>query len=133
MPDTEGSVEKFLHIPYNQRWEHLKPTIIRIYMEENNRIASLAKRMQEVYSFNAQPHQYRYYFKKWDIKKRITTEEKGAVISALGKRRLREGASTSDATLDQGGFEKAVDKKQLKRYINESIRNIEPLAWNPGL
>lgn len=77
--------------------------------------------------------QYLYHFKKWKIKKRITTEEKGAIISALGKRRLQEGASTSDATLDQGGFEKAVDKKQLKRYINQSIRQNESLTWSTGL
>ncbi|KAI1771537.1 hypothetical protein F4818DRAFT_449915 [Hypoxylon cercidicola] len=133
IPDAEGSVEKFLHIPYDQRWEKLKPTIIHIYMEEKSRIPALAKRMKEVYSFDAQAHQYRYYFKKWDIKKRITTEEKGAVISALGKRRLREGVSTSDATIDQGGIEKAVDKKQLKRYINQSIRESESMTWNPGL
>ncbi|KAI4861148.1 hypothetical protein F4820DRAFT_461178 [Hypoxylon rubiginosum] len=133
IPDAEGSVEKFLHIPYNQRWEYLKPTMVRIYMEENSRFASLAKRMKDVYSFDAHVHQYRHRFNKWDVKKRITTEEKGAVISALGKRRLREGVSTSDATLNQGGFEKAVDKKQLKRYIDESIRKSEPLTWSPGL
>lgn len=54
IPDAEGSVEKFLHIPYNQRWEYLKPTMVRIYMEENSRFASLAKRMKDVYSFDAQ-------------------------------------------------------------------------------
>ncbi|KAI1412722.1 hypothetical protein F5Y13DRAFT_199610 [Hypoxylon sp. FL1857] len=129
----EGSVQKFLDVPYNQRWEFLKPAIIRLYMEGSNKLAQLAKRMKEEYSFDAQVHQYRYHLKKWDIKKRITTEEKGAVINALGKRRLQEGTSTSNAILEQGGFEKTVDKKQLKRYINQSIRKSAPLTLTPGL
>ncbi|KAI0106361.1 hypothetical protein F4776DRAFT_675448 [Hypoxylon sp. NC0597] len=129
---AEGFVQKFLEIPYEQRWEPLKSTIIRIYMEENNKIAQLAKRMKDEYSFDAQVHQYRYHFKKWGIKKRITSDEKGAVISALGKRRLREGTSTSNAVLDQGDFGKAVDKKQLKRHISQSIRQSAPLNLTPG-
>ncbi|OTA83201.1 hypothetical protein M434DRAFT_400719 [Hypoxylon sp. CO27-5] len=131
--NAEGSVEKFLDIPYEQRWEPLKSTIIHIYMEENNKIAPLAERMKDEYSFDAQVHQYRYHFKKWGIKKRINAEEKGAIISALGKRRLHKGTSTSDATLDQGDFRKAVDKKQLKRHIDQSIRQSAPLTLTPGV
>ncbi|KAI0836847.1 hypothetical protein F5Y06DRAFT_304950 [Hypoxylon sp. FL0890] len=129
----DSSVQKFLDVAYDQRWELLKPTIVHIYMQEKNKIARLAERMKGEYSFDAQVHQYRYHFKKWGIKKRITTKEKGAVISALGKRRLKDGASTSDAVLDQGGFEKAVDKTQLKRHINQTIRQSGPLTWTPGL
>lgn len=54
IPETEGSVEKFLHIPYDKRWEFLKDTMIRIYFEEQNKIATVAKRMKEEYSFDAQ-------------------------------------------------------------------------------
>ncbi|KAI1371945.1 hypothetical protein F4677DRAFT_449947 [Hypoxylon crocopeplum] len=135
MPAPEGSVhvQKFLDVPYNKRWEPLKPVIISIYIEERHKLASLAERMKKEYSFDAQIHQYRYYFKKWGIKKRITTEEKGAVITALGKRRLQAGVSTSSVILNQGGSKKDVDKKQLKRYINQSIRESEPLILNPGL
>ncbi|OTA65967.1 hypothetical protein K449DRAFT_458006 [Hypoxylon sp. EC38] len=131
--NAEGSVEKFLDIPYERRWEPLKSTIIHVYMEENNKIAQLAKRMKDEYSFDAQVHQYKYHFKKWGIKKRINAEEKGAIISALGKRRLHKGTSTSDATLDQGDFRKAVDKKQLKRHINQSIRQSAPPTLTPGV
>ncbi|OTB02444.1 hypothetical protein M426DRAFT_13590 [Hypoxylon sp. CI-4A] len=130
--DAEQSDEKFLHVSYDERWEFLKSTIIRIYMEENSRMKQLVKRMKDEYSFDAQPRQYSYHFKKWEIKKRITTEEKTAVISALGKRRSREGVSTSDVTLDQGNFKKAVDKKQLKRHINDSIRRSASFTWRPG-
>ncbi|KAI5460096.1 hypothetical protein BGZ63DRAFT_490428 [Mariannaea sp. PMI_226] len=133
-PATEAPDSKFLHIPYGQRWEPLKPTIIKIYLQENNRIARLADRMKNEFQFDAKPHQYRYYFKKWDIKKRTTREEKTAVITALGKRRLRDGVSTSDAAIVQGGVQKAVDKKQLKRHIQDNIRHdVTAARLRPGL
>ncbi|KAG8156959.1 hypothetical protein KVR01_013181 [Diaporthe batatas] len=153
-------------LPYEQRWEYLKPTIVRIYLDDDAKLEQLSKRMIDEFNFNAQcvismhrlhipvtgkrpayicslpesgvtdrasfdncsVHQYRYHFKKWGIKKRTTTAEKEAVITALGKRR-RQGMGTSDVQIEQGGSSKAVDKKQLKRHINDSIRkhNIDPL------
>jgi hypothetical protein len=47
------SVEKFLNIPYNARWEPLKATILRLYMEEKNSLEALAHRMKTEYSFTA--------------------------------------------------------------------------------
>ncbi|KAI0895097.1 hypothetical protein F4806DRAFT_469884 [Annulohypoxylon nitens] len=130
---SQISVEKFLDIPYDQRWERLKPAIVRIYMEENNKLASLSCRMKDEYSFDAQVHQYRYHFKKWGIKKRTVAEEKDAVITALGKRLHQEGASTSDIAITQGDYKKQTDKKQLKRYINQTMRRSEHLTLNPGM
>ena len=45
---------KFLHIPYDKRWEYLKPTITRLYMEEKVSLDRLAERMKTEYSFSAQ-------------------------------------------------------------------------------
>lgn len=50
----QGSVLKFSHVPYNERWEPLKPAIVKIYIEENNRISQLAQRMKDEYDFDAQ-------------------------------------------------------------------------------
>ncbi|KAL7619752.1 hypothetical protein AAE478_010294 [Parahypoxylon ruwenzoriense] len=137
VPFAEGSTQKFLDVPYDQRWEPLKPVIIRIYMEERNKLSRLAERMSEEYSFNAQsvlrPINIGTILKKWDIKKRTTAEEKDAIINAVGKRRQRDGVSTSNVTVLQGGVEKAVDKKQIKRYINDSIRHAVPLVSRPGM
>ncbi|KAI0880457.1 uncharacterized protein GGS22DRAFT_197525 [Annulohypoxylon maeteangense] len=130
---AEGSVQKFMNVPHDQRWECLKPTIIQIYMEENEKIARVAERMKDSYDFDAQVPHYRYRFKKWGVKKRTTTEEKNAVISSLGKRRRQDVRSITDVTIDQGGIRKAIDGKQLKRHINQSIRHSEPLTWTPGL
>lgn len=44
---------KFLHIPYNQRWEPLKPTMVNIYMQEGEKLAGVAERMKSEYGFDA--------------------------------------------------------------------------------
>ncbi|KAI0848813.1 hypothetical protein F5Y00DRAFT_270010 [Daldinia vernicosa] len=128
-----GPVEKFLGIPYNQRWEYLKPVIMRMYLEENNKLKRVSERMKDEYSFNAQIGQYQSHFRKWDVRKRTITGEKDAVITALGKRLRQDGISTSNAIINQGDSAKSVDKKQLKRYINQSIREDEPATLHPGI
>jgi len=67
------------------------------------------------------PEAYKHRFRRWGIKKRITTQEKNSIIKRHSKR-TRADASTSDITIIQGGLEKAVDRKQLKRYIGDQIR-----------
>lgn len=49
----QGSDPTFSHIPYDQRWEPLKPIIIRLYMEEGEKIAHVAERMKSEYGFSA--------------------------------------------------------------------------------
>lgn len=72
------------------------------------------------------PSQYRYRFRQWGIKKRITTEEKYAIINAYGKR-LQPGSSLSQVSINEGGINKGVDKKALKRYIGDCIRHEEDI------
>lgn len=50
---SSDSTERFLHIPYDQRWEPLKPTIVRIYMEEREKLARVAERMKNEFRFDA--------------------------------------------------------------------------------
>ncbi len=49
-----ASDEKFLHIPYGKRWEYLRSTILRLYLEEDECINTLVERMKSEYSFAAQ-------------------------------------------------------------------------------
>ncbi|KAH8881151.1 hypothetical protein GQ53DRAFT_888882 [Thozetella sp. PMI_491] len=114
--------EKFLHVSYDQRWEKLKPIIVQLYMDERLSVHDVAVRMKAVYEFSANPPQYLYQFKKWGIKKRITSKEKQAVISTLAKRAFA-GGSTSDLVIEQGGYAKEVDRKQLKRFMHDQIRH----------
>lgn len=41
-------------VPYEQRWEHLKPTIVKIYLEERATLKQLAKQMADDFSFKAE-------------------------------------------------------------------------------
>ncbi|KAJ0165492.1 hypothetical protein CTA2_11093 [Colletotrichum tanaceti] len=131
-----------LHIPYDERWEHLKPIIVEVYLGKNGSgrpltIPKLADFMKKNHGFNAEVHQYRHRLKKWDIRKRTTTQEKDDIVAVVGKR-SHAGASTSAVTIHQGGLMKEVDKKQLKRFLNDKIRHqlVEPLSprtfsqWN---
>jgi hypothetical protein len=72
---------------------------------------------------------YRHHFNKWSVRRRIRGTEKEDIMAALG-RRARPETSTSHVTLDS---DKAVDKKQMKRYLKDQIRhhNTEPMS--PGV
>ncbi|KAJ3535429.1 hypothetical protein NM208_g7137 [Fusarium decemcellulare] len=119
--DSGPSDPKFLHIPYDKRWNYLKETIIRLYTEEEEKLERLVERMKAEYSFDAQPSAYKYRFKKWDVKKSISSHVKTQVIKVQSKRK-RDDASTSDITIIQGGRHKPLDKKRLKRWIDDSLR-----------
>ncbi|RYO91627.1 hypothetical protein DL766_003194 [Monosporascus sp. MC13-8B] len=75
--NAQGSDPTFAHIPYDQRWEPLKSTIVALYMEEREKIPRVSERMKNEYN--------------------------------------------------EGGFDKRVDKKALKRYIGDQIRHEQPL------
>ncbi|WQF82047.1 Putative Clr5 domain-containing protein [Colletotrichum destructivum] len=111
-----------LHIPYDERWEHLKPIIVEAYLGKNGSgkpltIPKLAEFIKKNHGFSAEVHQYRHRLHKWDIRKRTTTQEKDDIVAVVGKR-SRAGASTSAVTIHQGGLMKEVDKKQLKRQAD---------------
>ncbi|KAM7217639.1 hypothetical protein V8F06_007023 [Rhypophila decipiens] len=127
-----SDADKFLTIPYEERWECLKPVIISYYLGpdggKGNTFDQLVKFMKDRYAFSAHVHQYRHRFKKWDVHKRTFTREKDEIVNALGKR-SRSHATTSDITLDHG---KPVNKKQLQRYLKDQIRHGEAEPLTPG-
>ncbi|KZL70085.1 hypothetical protein CT0861_06765 [Colletotrichum tofieldiae] len=130
------------HIPYEERWEHLKPIIIDVFLgigrhssEKALTIPKLAAYMKEKHSFTAEAHQYRHRFQKWNIKKRTDKEEKEAIITAFGKRN-RPGASISNVKLKQGKGDdklmKPVDAEQMKRHLKRRLRHPPVEALSPG-
>ncbi|KAM6521080.1 hypothetical protein FSOLCH5_005854 [Fusarium solani] len=114
-----NSDPKFLHIPYNQRWEYLKDTIIQLYTEGNS-VDKVASRMKSEYSFDALPSAYKYQFKKWGIKKSTSSKVKAQAVKVQLKR--KRDASTSDLAIVEGGREKSLDKKKLKRFLQDDLR-----------
>ncbi|KAM6533560.1 hypothetical protein FALCPG4_006533 [Fusarium falciforme] len=113
-----NSDPKFLHIPYNKRWEYLKEAIIQLYLEEGEKVDKVASRMKSEYSFDA--FAYKYQFKKWDIKKSTSSKVKAQAVKVQLKR--KRDASTSDLTIVEGGREKSLDKKKLKRFLQDDLR-----------
>ena len=86
-------------------------------------------------AFSSSQAQYRYQFRKWDARKRTTTQEKAAIVSALGKRNW-SAMSTDDITLvnDGGDVRKKIDKTQLGRYLQTQIRNgTQQIRILPGM
>ena len=81
----------------------------------------------------ARPSQYKYQFKKWNVNKRSTVDEKKAVVAVLGKR-MRVGMSTDDITIANadGSRKRKVDKVQLTRYLNQQNRRHEVASLSPG-
>ncbi|KAM0431872.1 hypothetical protein ACHAPT_005125 [Fusarium lateritium] len=128
---------RFLYIPYNKRWEYLKDTIIRLYIEGGEKVDKLASRMKSEYSFDALPTAYKYQFRKWGVQKSTSSAIKAQAVKVQLKRK-REGASTSDLAIIQGGRRKTLDKKKLKRFLQDDLkRRHEPdfrsgifLRWN---
>lgn len=49
--------QKFLHIPFTQRWEHLKPVIKKFYIDERHlpghKLGGLVTMMKNTYEFDA--------------------------------------------------------------------------------
>ncbi|KAK0631483.1 hypothetical protein B0T14DRAFT_532220 [Immersiella caudata] len=126
---------KFLHVPYEQRWEHLRPVIAKLYVGKygpngkSMATRQVADFMQVQYSFYASETQYRHHFNKWGVRRRIVKREKDDIVAALG-RRSHPGISTSNVTL---GVDKGVDKKQLKRYLSGQIRQHAPVDMSLGV
>jgi len=149
---------RFLHVPYEKRWDHLKPVITQLYMGKfgpngkSMTITQVADFMKRHYSFHAasvpstshptlhrhltafvchSETQYRRWFRGWGVRKRTLTNEKEDIIRLLG-RRTRTDASTSTPKVTLGD-DKEVDKKQLKRHIKDEIRHRAVVAVAPGV
>ncbi|KAK4039018.1 hypothetical protein C8A01DRAFT_47468 [Parachaetomium inaequale] len=132
LPRSHGA--KFLDVPYEERWECLRPIIVQLYMGKygpngkSMTMGQVAVFMRDNYSFHAAETQYRHRFNKWGVRRRILVDEKKEITAALG-RRTRPEMSTSHVTLDP---DKAVDKKRMKRYLNGQIRDHKAEPMSPG-
>ncbi|KAK0611309.1 hypothetical protein B0T14DRAFT_530137 [Immersiella caudata] len=133
LPCDDGA--KFIHVPYEERWKHLKPVITQLYMGKygpngkSMTIGQVASFMKENYSFHGAETQYRRWFREWGIRKRILMTEKKEIVSALG-RRDRDDGRTPNVMLGDG---KELDKKQLKRHLKDEIRRFEVQVATPGV
>ncbi|KAH7165284.1 hypothetical protein EDB81DRAFT_778929 [Dactylonectria macrodidyma] len=127
--------EKFLHVPYKDRWNHLKPVIVSLYMGtypgalKSATLDQVVQFMRTHYSFHAAQSEYPPRFRAWRVSKRIVRTEKEGIVTTLGKRK-QPGTSTSQITVRHGDMELAVDAKKLKRYLKGKRPSVEAIM--PG-
>ncbi|KAF3077418.1 hypothetical protein CFAM422_000688 [Trichoderma lentiforme] len=127
--------DNFCGLSFAERLEKLKPIIVKLYMGNYGPggkrmvMRQVVEYMKDKYSFHIARNQLEYALRKWKIRRRILNREKDDITVVLSKR-SRAGTSTSDVTLQEG---KPVDKKQLKRYLQDKIRRYvaEPIV--PGV
>ncbi|KAK1547632.1 hypothetical protein CPAR01_01599 [Colletotrichum paranaense] len=126
----------FHDIPYEKRWDYLKDIIVKAFLGDATSspltFPKLSEFMKKHHGFDASPTQYRYRLCQWNIRKNTKKVEKTAAITALGKRN-RVGGSTSDVKIRQGGSMMPMDSKQVKRFINDSIRHHSVPSLIPGI
>ncbi|CAH0040157.1 unnamed protein product [Clonostachys rhizophaga] len=136
IPPSEEA--KFLNYPNNDRWTHLKPVIVPLYIDCRDAsgkamtYSKVAAFMKHHYNFHAAESQYKRWFTEWGIRKRTHGTEKRDIVSVLGKRQ-RPGQSTSNVTLQQGNSDKHIDKKQLVRYLKSEIQGYNNCKVAPGV
>ncbi|GAB1317651.1 hypothetical protein MFIFM68171_07861 [Madurella fahalii] len=136
LPHSED--DKFLNVPYEKRWEHLRPVIVQLYLGsygpngKSMTIGQVAAFMRDNYAFHGAESQYRRWFRQWGVRKRTLTSEKNDIVHALGRRPGPE-TSTSSVKFAHHDFDKAVDKKQMKRYLNDQIRHHTAESMSPGI
>ncbi|KAI3531936.1 hypothetical protein CSPX01_13800 [Colletotrichum filicis] len=151
----------FHDIPYEKRWDYLKDIIVKAFLGDATScpltLLRLSESMKKHHGFDAswvnlspensisitfsschltyaenRPAQYRYRLGQWNIRKNTTKVEKTATITALGKRN-RFGGSTSDVKIRRGESMMPMDSKQMKRFINDSIRHHSVPSLTPGI
>ncbi|KAI9807444.1 MAG: hypothetical protein M1833_000189 [Piccolia ochrophora] len=100
-----------------ERWEELKPTISRLYVDENRKLSEVIDIINSQYGFDAAENQYKYQInRKWKLKKSIPTEKKAQMLQIVDKR----AASGKATTLSYKG--KEVDRSKLRRLAKNQTR-----------
>ncbi|KAE8448090.1 hypothetical protein EG329_009855 [Mollisiaceae sp. DMI_Dod_QoI] len=73
-------------LPYNQRWEPLKPYLERLYLEEKMKLPEIVTMMKRQYGFDASEAQYKHKFKSWKWKKNISAAKKAQICRVVQTR-----------------------------------------------
>ncbi|MCJ1262343.1 hypothetical protein MMC22_002213 [Lobaria immixta] len=133
MPPTRASriqVTIPANVPFNKKWDLLKPVIEQLYVDEGQELPEVVTIMKRDYGFAAEKHDYKYHFKKWKLtKKNIPTSKKEAMLNI---RRQRTEAGKSTAFFYKGA---RVEDKKLRRQAKESVRSVvarRPVAVEGG-
>lgn len=105
----------FQSLPASNLLSHI--SVLRI--EPTNRVCS-------------RQSEYPGHFRTWKVTKRVVNEDKGKIVSVLGRRK-RTGASSSRVILMEGGREKPVDSKKIRIFLKNDKITAATMVLPPGL
>lgn len=120
----QGSLSSLQGVPFDQKWELLKPTIERLYIHEKRRLPDVIEQIRDETGFDAAESQYKYRIKKWNLKKSTSTSKKAALYQVI-QTRAQLGKSSA---ITRGGQE--LDTKNLRRYLKTERR--KAITLQPG-
>ncbi|KAI3324512.1 hypothetical protein HD806DRAFT_492835 [Xylariaceae sp. AK1471] len=136
----QSDQDRYLDMAYTDRWERLKPVIVRLYLGnygqegKTTTLNQVVEFMRVNYFFHAAPTEYRSHFRTWKISKRVVKDIKEGVAFALTKQK-RPGTSTSHIAVGEGDGKRQLHPNKLTRYLKEQrrIKVITPgllSSWN---
>ncbi|KAI0450715.1 hypothetical protein F5B21DRAFT_507899 [Xylaria acuta] len=134
----QSDQDRHFDVAYKDRWEYLKPVIVRLYLGnygpggKTTTLDQVVDFMRANYSFHAALHEYRSHFRTWSISKRVVKGIKDDTVSALAKRKS-PGTSTSNITIVDGERNKQLHPNKLTRHLKEQRRQHLIEAITPGL
>lgn len=111
-------------VPFSEKWERLKPTIERLYVQEKQKLPDIVKAFK-AFGFDAVESQYKYQIKKWNLKKSTSTQKKEKICQVLQKRAQLGKASA----MVRGGQD--FDTTNLRRHLKTEGRR--RITLQPGV
>ncbi|KAA6410811.1 MAG: hypothetical protein FRX48_05121 [Lasallia pustulata] len=112
----QGPPNPLPNVPINEKWELLRPTIERLYIDEKLKLPKVIDAVKAQYGFDAFEHEYKRQIRKWKLRKNIPTPKKAALCDTL---QTRAQAGKSTAVKYKG---RDVDTKKLRRHLKTEAR-----------
>ncbi|KAI3317833.1 hypothetical protein HD806DRAFT_513918 [Xylariaceae sp. AK1471] len=136
----QSDQDKYFDVAYTDRWECLKPIIVKLYMGDYGKggrtttINQVADFMRANYSFHAAPTEYPGRFRAWNINKRVVKDMKDDVTNAFANRK-QPGTSTSRGNITQEGHSQRLCPKEAGRIhpVPGPVQTLTPgllSSWN---
>ncbi|KAI0447299.1 hypothetical protein F4803DRAFT_500532 [Xylaria telfairii] len=122
----QSDQDKALDIPHADRWEQLKPVILKLWLGRYGKdgkdatMKQVADFMRTHYSFHAATNEYPRHFRAWNLTRRVEKDTKDGVINALVRR--KRPISDSNVTTQKYGYETTIHPHKLSRHWKEVNR-----------
>lgn len=136
-PRPPGHSSESSRAPIQDRWHLLKDVIEHQYINEKRKLPDLAEYMKVNHNFDAgyvaratsllwfltyhailyRVHQYKYQFKKWNLRKNVPSDAKTHIGRCL---QTRAEAGRASTTIQYKGHN--VDPEKIRRYLKDKRR-----------